>query len=147
MCKCCNFVTDKSYNLRRHKSSLKHLRTVDSIKDSYLNDDDKYICQVMVNNNKTFNDALNTPTIELENLIIKPKQQLTKVYICDCGKECNSRQSLHYHKSICYNQNTTLVDEILELEQDENYNETLKTKLVQLKDKENKLLKKRKRFD
>ena len=119
-CEHCNFEASKAHDLLRHKSTLKHLQMIQSLNIS----DDKYICK----NVKQKEEVIKF--IPLENLAIKKKQPNAKIYTCDCGKECNSRQSFYYHKTVC--KKGSVEDELLALVENENLDE-LKNKIIEIK--------------
>lgn len=130
-CECCNFITERAHNLIKHKSTFQHIKKTKNYdgSGSYV----KLIKQPIVTNNIMCEeppDILNIPT----------KTDNKRIYLCDCGKECNSRQNLSYHKTKCNYK--SIADEILELDQNNQYSDAIKTKLLQLKNKEKELTKK-----
>jgi hypothetical protein len=71
-----------------------------------------------------------TQIINLEDLVVKKKQPNAKIFVCKCGKECNSRQSLRYHQKIC--KSVSVEDELLELVEKKDLDE-IKNKIIEMK--------------
>jgi len=114
-CKICNFCTLRSYDLKRHKLSKRHVR----IEHKFLNNNTNTNINLSVNDDSFYDSLNNIKTVVkdsdkeinkdgnkdalLETSMtndheMKPKK---KVHVCECGKQFNNSGNLCRHRKIC----------------------------------------------
>lgn len=110
-CNLCDFKTERSYDLKVHERTVKHLKNVglvtleksNNIKNKYTKPNN-----IIINDKKKgYNEDKNDYIKDYSNENSKEKNH--KVYKCECNKEFRHYQNLWRHRKICNFINNDLV--------------------------------------
>lgn len=106
-CDICNFKSERSYDLKVHERTVKHLKKLGLVvlsKKSKSEEVDNSNKNVIKSNAEIVTNKIheNVGTTSLEKETTKIKKRLPKEYICDyCNKHFDYRQNLWTHKKTC----------------------------------------------